>query len=362
MAATKVTNTLVPGNRLYAAMQIDDHDNPAVVVRASDHRLLYFYSPHSGAAMYLSVSTNPEDISSFAARVDLATSLGKVTGFTYPNPVQLSGEANKLYLFYRDPPDGSTTTMRYSTSTDGGATWAAHTTLYEIAGRSSYWKVSDNGTNRIDIAVSDGHPMYDANVSIYHFYVSGGNCYKTDGTLIGVLGASVLSTSDMTLVYSGASITSWVWDVVYDGTRPYVAFTTYPSTTDHRANWARWTGSAWSTHQVAALGTYIPTAVAGGGSVIEDYYSGGIVLLHSDPTQCLVAIGSGSDRWDIWHEATADNGSSWTPTQLTTSGKNVRPVSVRNADPAFQALYMAGPTGDYASYTSYNLGTGAVGV
>jgi len=355
--ATETTNTLISGNRLYAAMQIDDHDNPAVLLRDSDKRLLYFYTRHGGSQMYLNVSTNPEDISSFAARVDLDSQLGG-TAYTYPNPVQLLSETNDpIYLFYRDPIDSNTTAMRYSKSTDGGATWAAQTLLFKSTNRSSYWKVASNGTDRIDFGISDGHPLYDADVSIYHFYYTGGNVYQTDGTLIGAIGAAVLEPDDLTLVYDGAvGDTAWIWDVTTDG--PHIAYTSYPSSTDHRANWARWTGAAWETHQIVATGTYIPTAIAAGGSQIEVYYSGGVVLDHSDPDTTYVSVGQGSGVWDMYQYVTANGGTSWTATALAVGGKRVRPVSVRNYDAGMQVLWMEGT---YASYTSFSVATEGAG-
>ena len=359
--STQVTNTLISGNRLYPAMQIDDHDNPALVVRNSDKKLLYFYTRHSGTQFYLSVSSAAEDISAFAARVDLASSLVRVTGFTYPNPVQLTSETNEpIWLFYRDPVNSSTTTMRYSKSTDGGATWAAHSTLFETASRSSYWKVATNGTDRIDFAASDGHPMYDPNVSIYHWYYKSGNIYKTDGTLIGAIGTATLTPSDVTLVYSGATTTSWIWDVFFDGTNPYVTYTTYPGNdgSDHRANYARWTGSAWDTHEVDAIGTYVPTAIASGGSQLEVFYSGGVILDRSDHNVVYIAKGLGGGRWDIYRCVTANGGTTWTKTALTSSGKNIRPVGVRNYDDKLQVMWMSGT---YASYTSFNVASVGAG-
>ncbi len=353
--ATRVTSSAF---RLHAALEIDDHDNPSIVVRASDHRLLYFYSKHSGPSMYLRISTNPEDISAFGTETDLDSQLGGVA-YTYPNPIQLSGESGAIYLFYRDPIDVNTTAMRYSKSTDGGATWAAQTLLFETVNRSAYWKVSSDGVDRIDFGLSDGHPMYDANVSIFHFYYQGGNVYKSDGTLIGALGSATLHPADITKVYDGTTgDTAWIWDVALVSGVPYIAYATFPSTTDHRYNYARWTGSSWSTHQIVAGGTYIPTAIASSGVQLEVYYSGGVVLDHADPTVVYLSIGTGSDRWNIWRYVTPDGGATWTALQLSASGKQVRPVSVRNYDPRLQALWWSGT---YASYTSYHVGTEGAG-
>lgn len=333
---------------LHAALEADDHDNPTILIRDSDKRIIVFYTRHGGAQMYKRVSTNPEDISAFDAEVDLDASLGGAA-YTYPSPVQLLSEANDpIWLFYRDPVDDNTTAMRYSKSTDGGATWAAQTLLYSDSGRSAYWKVTSDGLGRIDFAVSDGHPFYDATVKIGHFYYEGGTFYQTDGSAF--VGAPPYDFTDVSEIYAG-SPKGWVWDVAVDSVTGYprVTYSTWPSKDDARLHWARWTGTAWESHEVATGGSK-------DFAQNQSYYTGGIVLDHED-TNVVYCSREIDGQYEMWRYTTADNGSTWTGEQLTfrSGGINIRPVSIRNHGANLAALWLYAPY--YAGYLTYSAGT-----
>lgn len=335
---------------LHAALQADDHNNPTILVRDSDKRIMVFYSRHSGAELYMRVSTNPESVASFDAAVNLDAQLGGAA-YTYPSPVQLLAETNDpIWLFYRDPISGGFPVLRYSKSTDGGTTWTAQTTLYDQAdSRSPYWKVADNGQGRIDFAVSNGHPYNDASVKIGHFYYEGGTFYRTNGTAF--TGAPPYDFTDVTEIHNGTP-TAWVWDVARDPVsgHPRVTYTRWAAKDDVRLYWARWTGSAWEAHEVATGGTKDLDPVTGG------YYTGGIVLDHED-TNVVYASRETSGQYEMWRYTTANNGSTWTGEQLTfgSGGINIRPVSIRNHGANLAALWMYAPR--YSSYTSYSAGT-----
>jgi hypothetical protein len=90
---------------LAPAFQVDDHANPALYVRR-DGRIVVFWSAHMGAEMYYRVSTAPEDVSAFGDARTLGTNSSGTHGYTYPNPVALSGEGGRLYLFWRGADTG----------------------------------------------------------------------------------------------------------------------------------------------------------------------------------------------------------------------------------------------------------------
>lgn len=88
----------------------DDHNNPTVLVRNSDKRVLYFFTGHDSAGMYARISTNPEDVSSFGSSIDISTPTGGGL-HTYPTPVQLVDESGEpIYLFWRGRSDVNATT------------------------------------------------------------------------------------------------------------------------------------------------------------------------------------------------------------------------------------------------------------
>ncbi|MDR2763815.1 MAG: BNR repeat-containing protein, partial [Tannerella sp.] len=82
-------------NTLHAALQADDHANPAIFIRR-DGRVILFYSKHFDTVMRYRISTNPEDITSFGAE----QTFGNNT--TYPYPFQIG---NDIVIFYRGDSD-----------------------------------------------------------------------------------------------------------------------------------------------------------------------------------------------------------------------------------------------------------------
>lgn len=318
----------------------DDHNNPTILVRDSDKRIIVFFAGHDSTVLGARISTNPEDVTSFGTTIDISAQSGGQV-HTYPTPIQLTGETNDpIYLFWRGRVNEyGSPYLRFSKSTNGGTTWNTFTNLAQV----TYAKIAQNGTDRIDFAVSN-HPGDAVDHSVYHFYYQGGNYYKTDGTQI--MSSLPLQLSDLTKVYDGGSTKGWIWDIAIDGTgKPYIVYATFPSTTDHRYNYARWTGAAWETHEI----------VAGGGYLYADqpYYSGGVVLDRSDPTKVYLSkVVSG--QWEVFRYETGDGGTNWADTAITTSSsvKNIRPVSILNHDTNYKFLWLAGT---YINYVNYSL-------
>jgi hypothetical protein len=348
------TDTMSAMTTLRATMEVDDHDNPSLLVRDSDKKIIAWYCRHGGGSntqMYQRISTNAEDISSFAAEVDIDSQVGG-TLYTYPCPIQLLAEtSDPVYLFFRNVPSGTTENFCFSKSTDGGATWSAMTTLFSPGTNiRSYRKVGSDGQGRIDFAVNDAHPA-DGACSLYHFYYSGGNYYRTDGTQI--TASLPLAKTDLTLVYDGTTERSWVWDVVTDGANPVITFATFPTTSAHRYRYARWNGSAWVlTTVVDDAGPGFSPAGSG-----EEYYSAGIVADPTDPSVVYVSVKEGPG-WNIHRYTTADNGGSFTSEALTVNSgsKNVRPFVPINRNAELPVLWS---TGTYDSYTSWVMSTRA---
>lgn len=321
-------------------LETDDHDNPSLLVRNSDSRIMAFYSKHNGDDINFKVSTNPLDVSSFGAEQSLDAEIGLST-YTYTNPVQLTGEANDpIYLFFRAP-DGTGRPITYTKSIDDGASWSAAVHVMANGAERPYFRIAQNGNDRIDFCHNDGHPREVATNSIYHFYYQAGNFYKTDGTLISDVASLPFGTADVTKVYDGTSIRSWVWDIAIDASgHPVIVYATFPTPeTDHRYRYARWNGASWDDNEICAAGGRLFES--------EIYYSGGVALDHSNSNIVYASRNTGSE-WHLYRYTTANGGASFTEQAIVTNKKAIRPVVSRGGS---TIIYL---TGTYNSFTDYD--------
>ena len=347
------TGAAVSTVTLHAALQADDHDNPSLYIRPSDHKLVTMYSRHLADEVLeristTSLDTDPDLSDGFASEVsfDLDEDPADLF-FTYPNTVgttNADGVADDLlWVFVRVHMGGTDAEWHYLNSDDGGATFSGLTRLHDV----TYSRiVSDADT--IHVAAGE-YPGEDSS-KIYHLYRENAAWRQSDGTDMGA--GLPFDESDMTVVYDSGGDKLWVWDIALDGTgRPYITFVRFVSTSDHRAYYARWTGAAWDVHEIAAAG----------GTMVDDltidanqiYYAGGVVLDHADPSIIYISR-EVSGQFEMFRYATTDGGSSWMVTQLTEDSavKHVRPAPVRDAD----HIPVVWLTGDYQDYTDYSLG------
>lgn len=352
------SQTVSAGAVLHTMPSLDDHDNPGILVRYSDKKIMAFYSHHVGTSLYMRVSSNAENTESWDTEVNLDN---QVSGsfYTYPSPVQLTGETNDpIYLFFRHhatmTPPNDYPAWSYTKSTDDGANWSVLTEFIKTTGSYSvYLKECANGTERIDFAVSNCHPN-EGQSSIYHFYYQGGKWYKTDGTEI--TASLPFAPSNATLVYNGSTVKGWIWDVAVDGTgKPVIVYVTYPTyPTDIRYNYAHWTGAAWETHEIVAAGGSLPDGA-------NADYAPGCYLDHSDITHVYLSKKVGS-WFEIFKYSTADHGANWTNVALTTNSNVgvgcIRPISVRDYPASgLRVLWMKGLYPDYLSFDTNLFGT-----
>ncbi len=286
-------------------LNADTHGSPSVLVRDSDKKLIVSASRHDGATPYIWVSTSAESAASFAAGVQPDASIGG-SDYTYMSTFQLLSEASDpIYLFYRDISSG-TGRLAYSKSTDGGATWSARSVFYTGAsGIVPYWRMWSNGTDRVDFVVTDKE-WYDQThpSQVGHFYYTGGQFYKSDGTHI--TATQPFGFSDITLVKDTSEGMVWCMGVSWDGSAPACVLMTGIGSTDNAIGVARWNGSAWSYVEVARHGGIYSGDRAGPLAAID----------HADPnTVYLSRLVSG--KYELFRYVSADSGATWTGTQLT---------------------------------------------
>jgi hypothetical protein len=322
------------------AVQKDDHSNPALLMRP-DGRLVAFYSRHFGPTMNYRASVKADDIGAWGPEQAIPVNPPGVFTYTYSNPVQLSAERNRIYLFWRG---GQSPT--FSTSLDGDS-WTPAKTLLSDPGRRPYVKVASNEVDEIHFAVTDDHPHFEPTNSIYHFYYKRGAFYRSDGTFIQHMTRSPLKLSDTTKVYDGASAhgKAWIWDLALDSNgAPILTYATFPSDVDHRYRYARW-DDRWHDHQIVEAGGYID-------GPRQPAYSGGVVLDHEDPSTVYLSRQVGSthelERW-----RTGDGGRTWEARAITSGSvvPNVRPVVPRNhPGGVLDVLWMRG---EYPFFNAY---------
>lgn len=346
-----ITGGAVTATRtLHAVLEVDLHAAPALFVRDSDHKLVTAYSKHDGPTVYARISTNSLDSDptlsgGFAAEQDLDTTLGG-TAYTYPQLAQLLSEASDpVYLFYRDHEDGLTTgILTFTKSTDGGATWAAQTQLVKKAGKPIYWALQSDGADRIDFALSDGHPILDTAVSLYHFYYQAGSYYKSDGTLISA--SLPLAVTDLTKVYDGTTdgscgVSAFAID---DTGHPAIVYGVI-NDPDFSYRYARWSGSAWSSHEFTSgtdSGNFLISAATGNGST-------------------LFVTKQVSGVYELFRYATGDGGLTFSETQITSGSANTGnfyPTMVADGTTDLQVVVLFGT---YTTYLNNSLGIKGVG-
>ena len=333
------------GDRVTAVLQArlneDDHANPSIQMRP-DGRLVVYYSRHVGPSMHYRVSSNPEDVSAWEPPQTVPTNTPGIRGYTYPNPLRLEAE-DRTYLFWR----GGNYNPTFSIQNDGETGWSPARTLITMPGERPYVKYDSSGGDTIHVAYTNAHPNEFGDVNIYYARVRAGKIERVGGEQIGSLDDPI-SPGEGNLVYDGVEQT-WVHDVAADSSgRPVIVFASFPSATDHRYHYARWTGSAWDVHQITPAGG---TFREDGGS---PYYSGGLTLDHEDPSRVYLSRQAGPGAWQVETWTTADGGASWSSEAVASAGKNVRPVSPRGMNGSGGDMSVLWMNGGYPSYVDYD--------
>lgn len=331
------------------------HLAPAVLVRSSDHKLVIAVPDVS--AFYIAISTNAEDVSAWGAATDISATLGGST-YIFANLFQLSGESGTIYLCYANQPTSPSVNYSccYSTSTDGGSTWAAQTKVYST-GNTNHpeFAFSSDMNSRIDFLVADGQASADSSASLYHFYYTGGSFLKSDGTAVG--GSKPYAPSGVTKIYDGATngLVRSPTTIVTNGGSPVASWVAFNSA-GSGSNENYWYGTC-------SAGTWTVNTITDSGAVIEvpGAAEGGTANDPTDPTVVYVSKKT-SGRWQMFEYQTANGGTTWSSTQLTSDttdsslAGDVKPVCPTNAVSTLRCLWNSGPYGPQSLGASTNIG------
>ncbi len=347
----------------------DDHANPSLLI-LPDNRIMVFFSAHNHRGnndplygVNYTISTRPEDISSWETQARITQNTEGPRGFSYTNPIMLSGEKNRIYIFWR----GGDFKPVFCYSDDQGKTWSKLFSLIKSSKNTQkrpYVKISSNGKDEIHFAFTDGHPRNEPLNSIYYLKYKKGEFYKADGSKVGSMDNLPIIHSECEKVFDAIDhynktafgVRSWIWDIAVakDG-NPVVVYTRLPEETKHSYYYAKWNGIKWVESKISDAGSAFPRTNRNKETrEHEPHYSGGVYLDHEN-TNTVYYSKPVNDIFEIFKAVSNDNGVTWTETSVTENSKkdNVRPYAIRSADANSKAQILWMQNDYYQYYTDY---------
>lgn len=236
---------------LHSELQVDDHNVPSILV-LPNRKLLAFYSEHNGH-IFMRKSKMAENINEWKNEIILFEKDNKHR-YCYVNPVMLSDENNRIYLFGRnivrnDKGNYSDTRTYCIYSDDLGRTWSEELNILDNRSHNDrqYVKITSDNKSRIDFLFTNGHPTYQENISVFHMYYEKGDFKLTNGDhIIPFSKKEPIKVEEVTKVHDSdrESTRAWIWDIALDGeNKPVITYTLYSSATNHLYYHARWDGN-----------------------------------------------------------------------------------------------------------------------
>ena len=347
-------------HKLYDRLEADDHDNPSILIDKKGVLTVFFSKHAAGEPIHMMRSTSPEDITSWEKEKllnlnDTNKYPDWINSYTYCNPVQLSAEDNKIFLFWRGI-DGKPT---FSTSTDNGENWTKGKIFVmpeRIYGfRRPYVKIYSTGVDKIHILFTDGHPRNELQNSVYYMYYQKGAFYKADGTKIKNISDEAVTPREADMVYDAriSNQKAWVWDVAQDEKgNPEIAYTKFPNDTTHIYAYAHWNGKSWQNIDLINSGKWFPKTPIGKVEP-EPNYSGGMNLDKESPNTLYLSVNRhGVFEIEKWTQTNKNK--TWKIENITrgSAKDNVRPFAVVGAKEGnpLQVLWMQNT--NYVHYAS----------
>ena len=322
---------------MFNKLDYDDHANPSIMA-LSDQRLVLFFSAHGGtknSPIYYAVSKYPSDISSWEEVQEINPEMEGSLGVCYTNPVMLSDENNRVYLFFRGR-DFKPTCIY----TDDLKTWSQPINLvrndpgYGQGGR-PYTKITTNHKDKIFFAFTDAHPRDRATNSIYFMMYKNGKICKADGTVVSeTLGSIIPSQVDKVYDATRTFDKAWIWDIAFDESeKPILVYARFSDRDNKHSYWyARWNGIKWENHKITDAGQWFQrTEYVKEKPEYECNYSGGVYLDHENPN-ILYTSRPINDRFEIEKWTFTGGKQKWITEAITYQSEkdNVRPFVVRN--------------------------------
>lgn len=319
----------------------DDHENPSLLVK-SDGRIMAFYSPHSGrlsprkrkSQLYYRTTLRPADITAWTPYRTIPTNtFDGHLGYTYPNPVPLSGD--RIFLTWRGGD------WLPAVATWGGRRWSrARGMIFSPHPRRPYVKTAQGNGGSVLIAYNQDNPRQTRTNTYFARYVPGMGYFKANGQKIGSAGRRFASQKGDVVAWSGKVGRNWVMDVAEDkDNSPVVLYAAGDRFKEMRFFIARYQAGSWTRQEIVGSGydgrSKIPPRY-------RYYPNAGASLDHNDPNVVYVSRAVGRNlrmRVESW--------SLKSPANLA-SGWNVKRNSPRNMDCFRPVGIRYGQTGDVA--------------
>jgi len=266
-------------NRGIDAIDYDDHGSPAIHVR-EDGRVLFMYMEHNADRFRYRITRDPHDITALSPAESFEIPGG---GGNYPQFVDTD---DALYLFHRDIGEGDSRDWFIRTSEDDGRSWSDQTKFVTFDGDYSlYLRVSFDGRDRADVAVTPHPRPNDASLFHGYFVPSEDAWYTSDGERLD----PPFRHDDLTCVWDADSESrdAWIWDVRTNHRGPEILYTTVTTddVEDHRYQYSRRVDGEWRTTPIADT----RQLVAKNRRIPEDHYSPGLYFDHGSPDHLFVA-------------------------------------------------------------------------
>lgn len=324
---------------IYDNLEIDDHDNPSILFD-DDGRLLVFFNTHlqDERPLFMRTSEKPEDIEDWLPIKELYLNDdsrytdAQVRRHTYTNPIRLSKEAGKIYLFWR----GIDLKPSYSVSLDNGKIWSKGEILFipeeQKELKAPYTKVYSDGGSKIHFTFTDGHPTKEKKNGLYYMYYENGAFYKANGKKIKELYQLPVFQSEMDVIFESDTVKSWNWDIAQDAKgNPIVTYAKFPDENTHIYTYASFINNEWKSYDLITVNGRFPETRAET-TEPEPHYAGGIVIDHETPNTVYLSV-KRDDFFEIEQWTTENNGKSWKVKKITENStkNNVRPFAVRGA-------------------------------
>jgi hypothetical protein len=343
---------------LHELLQIDDHNVPTFLF-LPDGRILTFYNHHNGD-IFMRRSKKAEDITEWEQEVIILKE-DSINRYCYTNPIMLSEENNRIYLFGRNIvrnnkgiyPD---TRIYCIYSDDYGETWSTEVNLLYNDGRNNpqYVKYTSDNKSRIDFLFTNGHPKLGSDISVHHIYYQEGYFRQTNGEKIGTLENLPISIKKTDKIYDAnkTGVRAWIWDIALDkNNNPVVTYARYPDEQNHEYYYAKWDGNKWIDKKIINSGSYI-TIIKPSKKIKEVHYSGGIVLDHNNPNNVYLSRTINNKFEIVKCEVSHDGNLRMYNITSNSQLDNIRPYIV-DGNPA-ETLVLLWMSGNYYHYTDYN--------